>query len=53
MLYHQRGNSGKNGRNYWDMAKQRKDRDKIILATKVAGPGMEYLRDGSRLIKTY
>ena len=34
---------GKNGRNYWDIQKK-KDRDKIILATKVAG--MEYLRDG-------
>ncbi len=30
---------------------KRKDRDKIILATKVAGPGMEYLRGGSRLDK--
>ena len=28
---------------------KRKDRDKIVLATKVAGPGMEYLRGGSRL----
>ena len=35
------------------MAKKRKDRDKIILATKVAGPGMEYLRDGSRLNKKH
>ena len=33
--------------------KKRKDRDKIILATKVAGPGMEYLRDGSRLNKKH
>nr|AAY82787.1 predicted putative oxidoreductase Tas [uncultured bacterium eBACred22E04] len=32
---------------------KRKDRDKIILATKVAGPGMEYLRDGSRLDKKH
>jgi aryl-alcohol dehydrogenase-like predicted oxidoreductase len=31
----------------------RKDRDKIILATKVAGPGMEYLRGGSRLSKKH
>ena len=30
---------------------KRKDREKIILATKVAGPGMEYLRDGSNLSK--
>ena len=30
---------------------KRKDREKIILATKVAGPGMEYLRGGSRLNK--
>ena len=29
----------------------RKDRDKIYIATKVAGPGMEYLRGGSRLRK--
>ncbi len=29
----------------------RKDRDKIYIATKVAGPGMEYLRGGSRLSK--
>ena len=28
---------------------KRKDRDKIILDTKVAGTGMEYIRDGSRL----
>ena len=28
---------------------KRKDRDKIYIATKVAGPGMEYLRGGSRL----
>ena len=33
--------------------KKRKDRDKIILATKVAGPGMEYLRGGSRLSKEH
>ena len=33
--------------------KKEKDRDKIILATKVAGPGMEYLRDGSRLNKKH
>ena len=32
---------------------KRKDRDKIILATKVAGPGMEYLRSGSRLSKEH
>ena len=32
---------------------KRKDRDKIILATKVAGPGMEYIRDGSRLSKKH
>ena len=32
---------------------KRKDRDKIILATKVAGPGMEYLRGGSRLSKKH
>ena len=32
---------------------KRKDRDKIILATKVAGPGMEYLRNGSRLNKKH
>ena len=30
---------------------KRKDRDKIYIATKVAGPGMEYLRGGSRLSK--
>ena len=30
---------------------KRKDREKIIIATKVAGPGMEYLRGGSRLDK--
>ena len=28
---------------------KRIDRDKIILATKVAGPGMEYIRGSSRL----
>ena len=32
---------------------RRKDRDKIVLATKVAGPGMEYLRGGSRLSKKH
>ena len=32
---------------------KRKDRHKIILATKVAGPGMEYLRGGSRLSKKH
>ena len=32
---------------------KRRDRDKIILATKVAGPGMEYLRGGSRLSKVH
>ena len=32
---------------------KRKDRNKIILATKVAGPGMEYLRGGSRLSKKH
>ena len=32
---------------------KRKDRDKIILATKVAGPGMEYIRGGSRLSKKH
>ena len=32
---------------------KRKDRDEIILATKVAGPGMEYLRSGSRLSKEH
>lgn len=30
---------------------KRKDREKIHVATKVAGPGMEYLRGGSRLDK--
>lgn len=30
---------------------KRKDREKIYVATKVAGPGMEYLRGGSRLDK--
>jgi aryl-alcohol dehydrogenase-like predicted oxidoreductase len=30
---------------------KRKDREKIILATKVTGPGIEYLRDGSNLSK--
>ena len=32
---------------------KRKDRDKIHIATKVAGPGMEYLRGGSRLNKKH
>ena len=32
---------------------KRKDRDKMILATKVAGPGMEYIRGGSRLSKKH
>ena len=32
---------------------KRKDRNKIILATKVAGPGMEYIRGGSRLSKKH
>ena len=32
---------------------KRKDRDKIVLATKVAGPGMEYLRGGSRLSRKH
>ena len=32
---------------------KRKDRDKIVLATKVAGPGMEYLRGGSCLNKKH
>jgi aryl-alcohol dehydrogenase-like predicted oxidoreductase len=32
---------------------KRKDREKIYIATKVAGPGMEYLRDGSRLSKKH
>jgi aryl-alcohol dehydrogenase-like predicted oxidoreductase len=32
---------------------KRKDREKIILATKVAGPGMEYLRGGSSLSKKH
>jgi aryl-alcohol dehydrogenase-like predicted oxidoreductase len=32
---------------------KRKDREKIHIATKVAGPGMEYLRDGSRLSKKH
>jgi len=30
---------------------KRRDREKIYVATKVAGPGMEYLRGGSRLDK--
>ena len=32
---------------------KRKDREKIYIATKVAGPGMEYLRGGSRLNKKH
>ncbi len=32
---------------------KRIDRDKIILATKVAGPGMEYIRGSSRLSKKH
>ena len=32
---------------------KRKDTDKVILATKVAGPGMEYIRGGSRLSKKH
>ena len=32
---------------------KRKDREKIILATKVAGPGMEYLRGGSSVSKKH
>ena len=32
---------------------KRHDREKIILATKVAGPGMEYLRGGSSLSKKH
>ena len=32
---------------------KRKDRDKIYVATKVAGPGMDYLRSGSRLSKKH
>jgi aryl-alcohol dehydrogenase-like predicted oxidoreductase len=32
---------------------KRKDREKIIIATKVAGPGMEYLRGGSSLSKKH
>ena len=31
------------------MDKKRGDRSKYIIATKVAGPGMEYVRGGSRL----
>ncbi len=31
----------------------RADRDRIIIATKVAGPGMEYLRGGSRLTSSH
>jgi aryl-alcohol dehydrogenase-like predicted oxidoreductase len=33
--------------------RKRKDREKILVATKVAGPGMEYLRGGSRLSKKH
>tara|TARA_B100001079_G_C16338313_1_gene482299 strand:- start:52 stop:1080 length:1029 start_codon:yes stop_codon:yes gene_type:complete len=32
---------------------KRKDRDKIYIATKVAGPGMDYVREGSRLNKKH
>ncbi len=32
---------------------KRKDRDKIYIATKVAGPGMDYVRGGSRLKKKH
>tara|TARA_Y100000591_G_scaffold188979_1_gene163414 strand:- start:2789 stop:3817 length:1029 start_codon:yes stop_codon:yes gene_type:complete len=32
---------------------KRKDRNKIYVATKVAGPGMDYLRGGSRLSKKH
>lgn len=32
---------------------KRKDREHIHIATKVAGPGMEYLRQGSRLNKKH
>ena len=32
---------------------KRKDRDNIYIATKVAGPGMDYLRGGSRLNKKH
>jgi aryl-alcohol dehydrogenase-like predicted oxidoreductase len=32
---------------------KRKDRENIHIATKVAGPGMEYLRNGSRLNKEH
>lgn len=32
---------------------KRKDRDKIYIATKVAGPGMDYVRGGSRLNKKH
>ena len=31
----------------------RADRDRMIIATKVAGPGMEYLRGGSRLTSNH
>ena len=33
--------------------KKHKSRDTYYLATKVAGPGMEYIRDGSRLKKKH
>ena len=32
---------------------KREDRDKVYIATKVAGPGMEYVRGGSRLSKKH
>ena len=32
---------------------KRKDRNKIYIATKVAGPGMDYVRGGSRLNKKH
>ena len=33
--------------------KRYKNRDKYLLATKVAGPGMDYVRNGSRLSKDH
>ena len=33
--------------------RSRKNREKIILATKVAGPGLPYIREGSRLSKQH
>ena len=33
--------------------KKYKNRDKYLLATKVAGPGMDYVRNGSRLSKDH